>query len=74
MDDEPMALTLGQKILSQAGYTVVVAQSGFDELDAPRGKRIVWFEQSGHWPHFEEPLKYEEQLLEILRPPPAPKE
>ncbi len=33
VDDEPMALTLGEKILSQAGYTVVVAQSGFDALD-----------------------------------------
>ena len=33
VDDEPMALVLGQKILSQAGYTVVVAQSGFDALD-----------------------------------------
>ncbi len=33
VDDEPMALTLGQKILSQAGYTVVVAQSGFDAFD-----------------------------------------
>ncbi len=33
VDDEPMALILGQKILSQAGYTVVVAQSGFDALD-----------------------------------------
>ncbi len=33
VDDEPMALTLGEKILSQAGYSVVVAQSGFDALD-----------------------------------------
>ncbi|MEO8044916.1 MAG: response regulator [Spartobacteria bacterium] len=33
VDDEPMALILGQKILSQAGYIVVVAQSGFDALD-----------------------------------------
>lgn len=49
--------------------TSEVAQRYFDALDAPRGKQIVWFEQSGHWPHFEEPLKYQEQLLAILRQP-----
>ncbi|MDQ6655182.1 MAG: alpha/beta hydrolase [Verrucomicrobiota bacterium] len=31
--------------------TSEVAQRYFDALDAPRGKQIVWFEQSGHWPH-----------------------
>ncbi len=49
--------------------TTEVAQQYFDALDAPRGKQIIWFEQSGHWPHFEEPLKYQEQLLAILRQP-----
>ncbi len=49
--------------------TSEVAQRYFEALDAPRGKQIVWFEQSGHWPHFEEPVKYQEQLLAILRQP-----
>lgn len=33
VDDEPMALTLLDQILSDAGYTVVTAQSGFEALD-----------------------------------------
>src|SRR5205085_9434565 len=33
VDDEPMALVLLNQILSQAGYTVVTAQSGFEALD-----------------------------------------
>jgi CheY-like chemotaxis protein len=32
-DDEAMALTLLQKIFSEAGYDVSTAQSGFDRLD-----------------------------------------
>jgi len=43
--------------------TSEVAQRYFDALDAPRGKQIVWFEQSGHWPHFEEPEKYRATLI-----------
>ncbi len=41
-----------------------VAQRYFDALDAPREKQIVWFEESGHWPHFEEPEKYRKELIE----------
>jgi CheY-like chemotaxis protein len=33
VDDEQMALTLVQRILSEAGYDVVTAQSGFECLD-----------------------------------------
>ncbi|MDQ6807830.1 MAG: alpha/beta hydrolase [Verrucomicrobiota bacterium] len=43
--------------------TSEVAQRYFDALDAPRGKQIVWFEHSGHWPHFEEPEKYRATLI-----------
>lgn len=32
-------------------------------LDAPRGKRLIWFEKSGHWPHFEEPLRFREEVI-----------
>ena len=41
-----------------------VAQRYFDVLDAPRGKQIVWFEDSGHWPHFEESEKYRKTLID----------
>ncbi len=43
-----------------------VAQQYFDVLDAPHGKQIVWFEESGHWPHFEESEKYRESLIRVL--------
>ena len=43
--------------------TSEVAQRYFDALDAPRGKQIVWFEHSGHWPQFEEPEKYREMMI-----------
>lgn len=46
--------------------TSEVAQRYFDALDAPRGKQIVWFEHSGHWPHFEEPEKYRATLIHQL--------
>lgn len=48
--------------------TSEVAQRYFDALDAPRGKQIVWFEQSGHWPHFEEPEKYRATLIKKVLP------
>ena len=40
-----------------------VAQRYFGALDAPRGKQLIWFEKSGHWPHFEEPEKYRDVLV-----------
>jgi CheY-like chemotaxis protein len=33
VDDEPMALSLAEQVLSRAGYTVVTTQSGFEALD-----------------------------------------
>jgi pimeloyl-ACP methyl ester carboxylesterase len=35
-----------------------------DGLDAPRGKALVWFEQSAHLPHVEEPERFRRSLLE----------
>ena len=43
--------------------TAEVAEKYFNALEAPRGKRLVWFEQSGHWPHFEEPHRFREELM-----------
>jgi pimeloyl-ACP methyl ester carboxylesterase len=33
------------------------------ELDAPRGKSFVWFEESAHMPYYEEPVQFREALL-----------
>lgn len=46
--------------------TTQVTQKYFDSLDAPRGKRLIWFEDSGHWPHFEEPAKYRRELVDVV--------
>jgi proline iminopeptidase len=39
----------------------------FERIDAP-GKRLIWFEQSAHNPPFEEPERFNEALIEALRP------
>jgi pimeloyl-ACP methyl ester carboxylesterase len=35
-------------------------------LDAPSGKSFVWFENSAHMPHYEEPEVFREALLRVL--------
>ena len=42
--------------------TAEVAERYYNTLDAPRGKRLIWFENSGHWPHFEEPYRFQEEV------------
>jgi CheY-like chemotaxis protein len=43
VDDEPMALVLGKRILSEAGFEIETAQSGFECLDLFR-KRPRYFD------------------------------
>lgn len=43
-----------------------VAYRYYEELKAP-SKQFIWFEQSAHFPHFEEPDKFAEQMLLIQR-------
>jgi pimeloyl-ACP methyl ester carboxylesterase len=35
-------------------------------LDAPRGKSLVWFEDSAHMPYYEEPVLFREALLRAI--------
>ena len=44
-----------------------VAASYFDTIDAPC-KRLVWFEESAHYPPFEEPQKFERVLIDQVLP------
>lgn len=44
-----------------------VTERYFNALEAPRGKQMIWFEESGHWPHFEEPRVYRESLARVLQ-------
>ena len=46
--------------------TADVAQRYFEAVDAPRGKQLVWFEESAHWPHFAESQKYRDVLANTV--------
>jgi pimeloyl-ACP methyl ester carboxylesterase len=39
----------------------------FDALQAP-SKKLVWFEESGHCPPFEETAKFNQTMAELVRP------
>ncbi len=41
-----------------------VATQYFDRLDAPRGKHLVSFESSAHWPQLDEPEKFRRVMVE----------
>ena len=47
--------------------SATVLERYFRALHAQRGKHLVWFEQSDHVPHLEEPEKYRALLREIRR-------
>jgi proline iminopeptidase len=38
--------------------SAALAERYFQDLDAPKGKHLIWFENSGHWPQLEEPEKF----------------
>ncbi len=35
-----------------------------DQLDAPLGETLVWFDHSAHMPHIDEPERFRRHLLE----------
>lgn len=41
-----------------------IAEQYFRLLEAPRGKHLVWFEQSGHWPQLDEAAKFQDVMVE----------
>ena len=38
----------------------------YNALEAPAGKRLVWFEESAHAPMYEEPAKFNQEMLHVL--------
>ena len=44
-----------------------LAERYFEDLEAPRGKELVWFEHSGHALRAEEPEKFDKEMLRVLR-------
>ena len=43
--------------------SAAMAEQYFNALDAPRGKRLIWFEHSGHWPQLEEPQRFQQEVI-----------
>lgn len=46
--------------------TAEVASRYFEALEAPRGKKLIWFEHSAHWPQFDEPEKFRRVMVEQI--------
>lgn len=46
----------------------VLVEEYFERLDAPRGKRLFWFEDSAHSPYREEPERFARLLVEEVLP------
>jgi pimeloyl-ACP methyl ester carboxylesterase len=49
-----------------ATASAAMAEHYFEVLDAPRGKRLIWFQNSGHWPHLEEPEHFQKKLIRAV--------
>jgi pimeloyl-ACP methyl ester carboxylesterase len=45
----------------------LLAERYYQQLDAPRGKQLIWFENSAHMIPYEEPEKYCAELLRVLK-------
>jgi pimeloyl-ACP methyl ester carboxylesterase len=60
--DVPVYIFQGRYDYSTPGE---VAWSYYEMLEAPQ-KSWVWFEESAHFPHWEEPQKFVDELLKIL--------
>ncbi len=37
----------------------------YQALEAPKGKQLIWFDESAHMPQYEEPVKFQQTLLTI---------
>jgi pimeloyl-ACP methyl ester carboxylesterase len=63
----PMPVTVIQGRLDAAAPPAL-AEVLVEQLDAPRGKRLVWLDDCAHTPHFEAPALFRQVLLEALTP------
>lgn len=60
--DVPVVFFLGRHDHT-ATASAAMAERYFAALDAPRGKRLIWFEHSGHWPQLEEPQLFQHEVI-----------
>lgn len=63
--DVPVYFLLGRHDRTVTA-SAALAQQYFDGLEAPKGKHLIWFENSGHWPQLEEPEKFRAVLTAEL--------
>jgi pimeloyl-ACP methyl ester carboxylesterase len=61
--DVPVFFFLGRHDLNTPSQ---LAAAYLERLDAPL-KGVVWFEQSAHFPFFEEPERFHAELLDVAR-------
>ncbi len=59
--DVPIFLIQGRHDKVAPGF---LTRRYFDRLDAPKGKKLVWFESSAHMPHYEESERFAAFLKE----------
>jgi len=43
-----------------------IAERYYHMLNVPKGKKLFWFDHSGHWPQLEEPNKFHEILINTI--------
>jgi len=46
--------------------SAALAERYFESLETPKGKHLIWFENSGHWPQLEEPDRFRAVVTEAL--------
>ncbi len=71
-----LTIMLGSVAFATDSPTLVCGLTGKESKECcceqkegkPNGKQIIWFENSGHWPHFEESQEYRDALINsVLR-------
>ena len=60
--DVPVFFFLGRHDHT-ATASAAMAERYFTALNAPSGKRLIWFEDSGHWPQLEEPQLFQQEII-----------
>lgn len=60
----PVAVGVGRHDLLNCGE---VAASWIEQVRAPQ-KRLYWFERSAHFPHFSEPVEFQQAVLATMNP------
>jgi pimeloyl-ACP methyl ester carboxylesterase len=60
--DVPVHFLLGRHDRTVTA-SAALAERYFEKLDAPKGKHLIWFENSGHWPQLEEPQRFQTELI-----------